>query len=342
MGKLDAQYVEMFPLVSVAIPSYNAAGTLAETLDSVLGQTYPNVEVIVVDDGSTDNTQGVLARYAERVHVVRKSNGGLASARNAGFVAAQGKYIALLDADDLCMPERIAVQVAYMERSPDIVLCSSDFTAFNGGGVISDSYIANYYSRIAETTGGVAGIYPHQRELHFLDDVVKVYFGYVYGQMALGSFIHPPTVLFRKNILDKCGLLDEKIVNCCDFDWFVRMSRLGNFGFISRPLLKYRLSENQMSGSRNRLQIALDIIQVKENVLAADPALYNHKRQEFRWQLGEGYLNAADALVDEQSLAAIKMLIRSFRFGIFSRQSIKILIKAMIPPWFLRWWRENR
>lgn len=339
--KTRSQRFETFPLVSVTIPSYNAASTLAEALDSVLGQTYPNVEVIVVDDGSTDDTQDVLNRYSARVNSIRQKNGGLASARNTGCRAAQGKYIALMDADDICMPERIAVQVAYMEQNPDIVMCSSDFVAFDLSGLIADSYIENYYSRVAETTGGVAGIYPHHEELRLSDYEVTTYSGYVYEQMALGSFIHPPTVLFRRSILDECGLLDEHVVNCCDFDWFVRMSRIGKIGFIDRSLLKYRFSENQMSGSRNGLQMALDIVQVMEKAIAADLALFQRKPKLFHRYLGNAYLSAADALVEGQPLAAITMLVRSVTHGVVCRQSLKVLVKAFTPRWVLVCWRNR-
>ena len=323
--------VEKCPLVSITIPSYNAASTIAETLDSVLAQTYPNVEVIVVDDGSTDDTQDVLGLYASKVTCIRQNNGGLASARNVGCRAAHGKYIALMDADDLCMPERIAVQVAYMEQHPEIVMCSSDFAAFNNSGLISDSYIGSYYMRIPATSGGVAGLYPYCEELSLNGYEVTTYSGDIYEQMALGSFIHPPTVLFRRSILDECGLVDEDIINCCDSEWFVRMSRIGKIGFIACPLIKYRLSEHQMSGSLNYPQISMDMVYVMEKVLKADPGLFLRNRKLFRQYLGQNYLGAADALVDDQPLAAVTKLIKSVTCGIIRTQSLKVLVKAFTP-----------
>ena len=329
-------------MVSVTIPSYNAATTLAETLDSVLAQTYQPIEIIVVNDGSTDTTQEVLSRYRECVRVVHKTNGGLASARNAGFLAAQGKYIAVLDSDDICMPERIAMQVAYMEKHPDVALCSSDFSAFNRSGLIAERYIGKYYSQITDTLGGLSGIYPHQQELNLVGYDVPVYSGNVYEQMVLGSFVHPPTVFFQRSSLHDCGLLDESIVNACDFDWLIRMSRVGSFGFIDRPLLKYRFSDNQMSGSRNRIRLALDIVQVIEKALQADPSLYNFKYQEIRKCLGDSYLDAADALADEQPLDAITMLVRSFSLGTRNWRSFKVVVKSFVPMKVLRWIRERR
>ena len=340
--EIFAQYNGTCPLVSVTIPSYNAASTLASTLDSVLALTYNPIEVIVIDDGSTDNSHEVLNRYAENIRVIHKTNGGLASARNAGFSAARGKYIAILDSDDICAPERIAMQVAYMEQNPDIILCSSDFSAFNQGGLIAETYIGKYYSQIADTLGGIAGIYPHQHKINLVGYDVSVYSGNVYEQMVLGSFVHPPTVLFRRSALRECGLLDEQIVNACDFDWLIRMSRVGSFGFIDRSLIKYRFSDNQMSGPRNRKQLTLDIVQVIEKALKADPSLYSLKRKEIRKILGICYLDSANALVDDQPLGAIKMLVNSLLLGTRNRLSFKVVVKLFIPLRILRWIREQR
>ncbi len=330
------QIDENYPLVSVTIPCFNAVSTISETLNSILAQTYKNIEIIVVNDGSTDSTLEVLRQYSSCVKVINQNNKGLAASRNVACRAANGKYIALLDADDLCLPGRIALQVAYMEQNQDIVMCSSDFSAFDKNGVIADSYIGNYYSRVAET-GGVAGLYPFRRTL-FLDGYdIMTYSGNVYDKMALGSFIHPPTVLFRKSVLAKCGLVDEAIVNCCDYDWFVRMSRVGEIGYIACPLLNYRISDLQMSGHRNRMQIAQDIVRVMEKTIASDPALFERHRPLFRRYLGEGYLGIANALVDNsRPFHAMVALFRSITLGVVHLQSVKVVLKAVTPLWMLK------
>lgn len=332
----------MRPLVSFAIPIYNAAGTIADALDSLLEQSYNPIEIVVVDDGSTDNTQEVLSRYAENIRIIHKTNGGLASARNAGFSAARGKYIAIMDSDDVCEPERIAMQVAYMESYPDVVLCSSDFSAFNQNGLISETSISRYYSQITDTPGGIAGIYPHRQELNLVGCNVSVFSGNVYKQMLLGSFVHPPTVLFRRSALNECGLLDDQIVNACDFDWLIRMSRIGSFGFIDRPLLKYRFSDNQMSGPRYRKQLILDIVKVIEKALKADPSICFIKHREIRNSLGVCYLDAADTLGDDQPLGAIKMLVNSLFLGVYQWRTFKVFLKLFVPFRILRWRRKRR
>jgi len=106
--------------VSLVIATFNHARFVGEALDSALAQTLRAVEVVVVDDGSTDDTPAVLARYDGRILVIRQPNRGLAAARNAGLAASRGTYVTFLDADDVLMPTKLAEQVAVLERAPAV------------------------------------------------------------------------------------------------------------------------------------------------------------------------------------------------------------------------------
>jgi glycosyltransferase involved in cell wall biosynthesis len=114
----------MYPTVSVVIPTYNRADLLGEALESVFAQSFADYEIIVVDDGSTDDTAERLKGYGELVRVLRQDNLGIGPARNRGIDAARGRYVALLDSDDLWRPGKLAVQVEYMQRHPELVACS--------------------------------------------------------------------------------------------------------------------------------------------------------------------------------------------------------------------------
>ena len=116
------------PLVSVVVPTYNAPALLRETLDTVFAQTLADFEVVVVDDGSTDDTPDVLRSLDDpRLRIVRQANAGIGAARNRGIDAARGRYVALLDHDDLWKPDKLAVQVEFMQRHPACAACAVPF-----------------------------------------------------------------------------------------------------------------------------------------------------------------------------------------------------------------------
>jgi glycosyltransferase involved in cell wall biosynthesis len=123
------------PAVSVIIPTYNCARYLPEAIDSVLAQTYRDFEIIVVDDGSTDSTQEVLAPYGDQIRVIRQANAGRGAARNAGILAAQGEYIAFLDADDLWLPQKLERQMPLFGERPQIAWAYCDYRWFDERGV---------------------------------------------------------------------------------------------------------------------------------------------------------------------------------------------------------------
>ena len=105
--------MSQLPLVSIIISSYNYARFLPEAIDSALNQSYPNTEVIVVDDGSTDGSPGILAGYSDRIHAILKENGGQASALNAGFQASRGSVVLFVDSDDRLLPGAVAEAVRF-------------------------------------------------------------------------------------------------------------------------------------------------------------------------------------------------------------------------------------
>ena len=125
--------MEQNPLVSVVIPTYNRAHYLGEAIDSVLQQTYPHYEIIVIDDGSKDNTPEVVAKYGSRVISVRKENGGLARARNAALSHVKGELVCFLDDDDRWVPEKLEKQVACFQEDPALDLCYSASVTFMEG-----------------------------------------------------------------------------------------------------------------------------------------------------------------------------------------------------------------
>ena len=325
-------------LVSVAIPAHNASDTLAETLRSVLGQTHPSLDIVVVDDGSTDETANVASSFGDRVRLVRQPNAGISRARNASLEACRGEFIALLDADDICEPERIAVQLKYLLQNPEILLCSSDFSGFDHTGVLARSYCGHYYKRCSPEQGGPAARYAERGTLDIGDCLpesptqpqsVSTLHGHVYEQLVLGNFVHPPTVMIRRETLDKVGMFDAQFRIGCEWEWLVRVARAGPIGYIDRPLLRYRRSPTQVT---HNPQTALDALHVALLIHRRDPSLRRHAPEAVRRHLGGLYLSAAYALSEHRPATALRLLaVSAVRYGILRRTSLATLIRIVVP-----------
>lgn len=260
------------PLVSVTIPAYNCAPFIAETLESILAQTYASIELIVVDDGSTDGTAEVIKPYMDRIVYHRQRNAGLGAARNAGMKLARGEFVAWCDADDLSEPDRLATQAAYLTHNQEVMAIGSDFAAFEGEGRIIDSaHAANYYSELAER--GLDGTFPNVEDFDGrsvawlpqpLPQVNKVHWGPVWRHLLLGNFIHPPTLMMRANACSRAGWLKEDLRTNEDWEYITRLARLGPLAFVEAPLLRYRCHPHQMSSAGSSPLGAINCIRVLE------------------------------------------------------------------------------
>lgn len=200
-------------LVSVIIPSYNAAEYVKEAVDSALRQTYSEVEVVVVDDGSTDKTKQALAPYIgkKQIKYIYQDNKGLAGARNTGIKNSSGEYIAFLDADDLFLPEKIEEQVRIFEDNRSYGVCYSDLLHFDEVG--------NFY---------------HHR--------YKYPSGNIFEPLLHRQFMNPLTVMVRKEIFDQYGYFDEKLHRSEDWDLWLRWACVGvKFYYLDKPLAHYRI-----------------------------------------------------------------------------------------------------
>lgn len=201
------------PKVSVAIASYNNAKFLPEVLDSIFSQTYNDFEVIIIDDASTDNTQETLANYKDKIILEKlPQNSGSAAAWNCAINLAKGEHIVLAAADDTWLPERLTEQVSILDKNPKIglVYSRSITTDENNNPIVKE------HSSKAYPTGKV-----------FLD-------------LFLYENFMSPTVIFRKSLLEQSGLMDESLRFCQDYDFYLRLTRHTEAGFVDKVLLKYR------------------------------------------------------------------------------------------------------
>jgi GT2 family glycosyltransferase len=231
--------------VSALIPVFNGGRYLAIAIDSALAQAGVTIEVIVVDDGSTDETPSILAGYGDRVVVVRQANRGLAAARNAGLAIARGEVVAFLDSDDTWEPEKSRQQLAYLEAHPDVGLISCDAFRMDAAG-----------ARGAPMLGDGARDLPAGRCLEAL---------------FLGNFVLLPGVMVRQATLAAVGRFDETVPGVEDYDLWLRIAAVTGIAVLPRPLASYRSWPGQMS--RDRLRQTRSEARVLTLALARHPEL---------------------------------------------------------------------
>jgi glycosyltransferase involved in cell wall biosynthesis len=331
-------------LVTVAIAAYNASHTIVEAVESVLAQSWPALEVVVVDDGSTDGTSAKLADFGDRIRVVTQANSGIPAARNASFAAARGEFIAILDADDVCEPDRIAIQASVLIRLPEVVLCATDFSAFSSEGKISDSFGRTYYSSIPES--GLDAYFPKRFTLEAAAGAwpallaplsIDVGVGTVYRDLAFGNFVHPPTVMFRRSVLSRSGGEDPALPGSSDWEQFVRMSRCGEFAHVYRSLLRYRISNTQSSSVAVHGGRALvDTVRAADKIWASDPELVHSQRERVRRCTRDFCFDAAYAMAAKDRSLALRMLVRSLANGGVSIAAAKTAARIFLPASLVR------
>lgn len=220
------------PVVSILTPAYNAARHFPATAASVLAQTYPDWEWIVVDDGSTDGTPDVVERVGGgRVRLVRGAHTGLpAAARNVAFAHARGEYIAYLDADDIWLPEKLALQVACFSAHPEAGLVFS-----------------RYYWYWSE---------PHERlrrkpepDLSGLENP-----GWLFPRLALDNAICTSAAVVRRRVVEEHGLMDEDPAQrgTEDYEYWLRLAPHVRFAWVDAPLVHYRIHPQGISRQATR------------------------------------------------------------------------------------------
>ena len=221
-------YHSMASLVSVIIPCYNQARFLAEAIESVLGQDYPEKEVIVVNDGSPDREREVASRFAGRIVYIEQENKGVSGARNTGIKAARGEYVTFLDGDDLYLPHALTELVSYLDNNPDTALVCSDSLFLDDTGLLEGFYSSRY---------GKPGIFSN-----FRWDTVN------YCPLTSTVAAHRycfDKFLFEEGMVEKSG----------GEDWlmWVRLSLDFNMAYLDRPLARYRLHNSNITSFTDRI-----------------------------------------------------------------------------------------
>jgi glycosyltransferase involved in cell wall biosynthesis len=200
----------MLPLVSVIVPTYNRWPLVSEAVESVLAQGFKDFELIVVNDGSTDETAHELASFGTRLRLVAQPRRGVAAARNIGVADAKGRYIAFLDSDDLWRPDKLAVQTAYMRQNPRFEICQTEEIWLRSGVRV------NHKKK-------------HQKPS-----------GDIFRQSLDLCLVSPSAVMMTKDLFERLGGFDETLPVCEDYDLWLRIAVEHEVGLIPMALVVKR------------------------------------------------------------------------------------------------------
>jgi GT2 family glycosyltransferase len=309
-------------LVSVVIPSYNRAYCVAATIDSVLAQTYPQVEVLLVDDGSTDGTRELIASrfgHDSRVRYLPQPNQGVSAARNTGFRHARGEFVALLDSDDLWFPEKLAAQIALFRAHPEIGMVWSDMEAIDmQGRVLSTRYLRQMYSAWSYFRDDE--LFATRARLGDLDSEATgsladapVHTGTVYSQMIMGSLVHTSAVVLRRERQRAVGGFNGRYRNLGeDYDFHLRTCQAGPVGFIDLPLIKYRRGnpdrltrpEHHFDAATNFLKVIEPHIRDNRAAILLPDQMLNEVMAEAHFWIADVAWDLGDMRIARTQLAA--------------------------------------
>lgn len=215
------------PLVSVVIPAFNADTYIAKAIESVLEQTYTNVDIVVVDNGSTDSTVSIAMRYG-RVRVMHQKKRGVAAARNLGITATQGELIAFLDADDWWHKEKLQRQVDVLTANPQIGMVFSDHVNVTEDGQV---------------------IFETDKKVQFSNDAVKSIFRH--------CDVATSTVMVRRSVINRVGMFDEELACAEDENLWLRIALYDSVTLLSMPLTYYRVLPTSLSRQKEVLNAAV-------------------------------------------------------------------------------------
>lgn len=303
------------PRVAVIIPCYNSQTTIAETLDSVFRQSFDDLCVIAVNDGSVDGTVGILKEFAqcfpEKMFVITQPNCGQTVAKNVGINKSQSDFIAFLDSDDLWAPDKLEKQLALMAARPGTGLC---YTA----------------ARQIDMQGAVVG--------HI--GVSASHRGRCVNELILRNNIVASSVLVRRKAIEGAGLFDEHLRACENWDLWIRIARDYAVEFIDEPLTSYRVHPNNMSKNFERMfQARMYVIDKHLPRSDDDPGVGERRRHA----LFKAHLSFAKGYVDALRLNdAQRELIAALKIRPTDTECWVLFLKTLLGPALFRRLREWR
>ena len=273
-GRYNHQFmpetVSLASSVAIIVPAYNCARYLPAALESVLSQTYRDWSCFVIDDGSADETQAVVAPYVERgVVYLRQHQAGAAAARNHGIRASSSAYLAFLDADDVWFPTKLEQQIKLLESRPEVGLVCSDFS-ISGGPTPTSSY----FERIGTPVGG-----------------------HVFGRLLRNCPVCTSTVVIRRQCLADVGVFYEPLTVAEDYNLFLRIASRWDVAFLPEVLVAKQVRNENLSSTTSIDQKLTNGIAALEHVMSSCPAISQLERSQTERALADRYYDYGSYLL---------------------------------------------
>jgi glycosyltransferase involved in cell wall biosynthesis len=292
------------PLVSVIVPVYNGERFLRAALDSALAQTCQDFEIIVIDDGSKDSSGAIAdeyaARHPEKFVVIHQANGGLVVVRNAGLAVARGRYVALLDADDVWLPHHLAASIAVLEQRPEIGLVHANIERINTDGSKTLS-VKRFWNR-------------------GMDPFATVY--------LRREHVSCSTVVARRDLIERVGRFDVAFnrIGCEDRDLWLRCAFETEFFFIDDVHLRYRTHDKNVSGSFEKMQRARSLLVEKFSDTPRGRPLRRQAWAAMYYGMGDQWLDAGKRIPAARAyFSAVLQQPTELRFW-------KALVRSLVLP----------
>jgi len=306
---------------SVIIPAYNRAYIIAEALESVFAQTFDNFEVIVIDDGSTDNTADVIKQFSDpRLRYIWKKNGGCGSAYNVGIRASRAEYVSFLDSDDLWKPEKLSYEVSFLDQHPEVQGVFSDLEKLDAG-TLTSSFMRKtptFYG-LVERKPGYESTVLSQREMYLC--------------LLREVPIKPTALTIRRTSALSTPLFDESWPSGNDWKFLLDFSRQFRFGYIDRALAVLRIQDD----ATHRVHRVGDLTRIIEMLRTEIDRLSDDREvvEAAHWGISDLTKHLSWYYLEKgEHLRATAALLRGFRYTFDAGLLPRALAATLLPDRF--------
>lgn len=288
------------PLVSVIIPTFNRADVILTAINSVCKQSYENIEIIVIDDGSTDNTKDLLDSSDLPIKYYYQSNQGVSTARNKAISKSKGELIAFLDSDDTWRPEKLEKQVNLFKEIPEVALIHNGVIKINKSGEKSRILIFDTEKRY---------------EIRDLISIVR------------NPYLGMSSIILKKEILDVTGIFDPLLKSAEDIDLFLRISEKYKVAFLNEDLVEVYINEKSLSAElisyEYNIKVINNFIEKHKNFIKDNLKLVNRKLSDLYLDYGD------DLLWNKEYKKSLKMIKTSIKYKM-TIKAVELLIKNIV------------